>query len=196
MRPCLPRRKQDGPSNYQRRRIRTDCWPLRWRGSAAGSNFCDGQVRIAGRPIYSACVSIERDHRRRFPNIFLGHCPTPTCCPLGYPPPLLHSPPPHATFVRSVFVLPPKIPRPEMPPTPRCIIRCDHSRNRPIVCFRARTVQRGRLCYRAPCNTPCQGTMATRFADETRVMIAPRGPDSRESRDFVLFTVPLLEDVG
>lgn len=89
-----------------------------------GSNFCDGQVRVVVRPIYSACVSIERDHRLRFPNIFFGHCPTPTCfCLVKYLLLLLPFPPlssslilsavstsTNTTFARSVFVLPPKIP--------------------------------------------------------------------------------------
>lgn len=113
-----------------------------------GSNFCDGQVRVVVRPIYSACVSIERDHRLRFPNIFFGHCPTPTCfCLVKYLLLLLPFPPlssslilsavstsTNTTFARSVFVLPPKIPSFRDATDSCCIIRCDHSR-KAIVCF-------------------------------------------------------------
>lgn len=83
----------------------------------------------------------------------------------------------HTTFVRSVFVLPPKIPCFEMPPTPCCIIRCDHSRKRPIVCFCARDSVKG-----------------ARFATGFRVIRVVGGRWIRFADDEALW--PIFQPVG
>lgn len=93
-----------------------------------GSNFCDGQVRIIVRPIYSACVSIERD-RADFASRIYSLVIVP--CPLEYLLPLLVH---HFRKIRFCPCLLPKIPNPML------FSRCECTEFRAISCRGAMTL--------------------------------------------------------
>lgn len=162
--PCEPRRKRivqlraeknrGAPAGLVEERFGNRKRFLRWSSPHCWpSQF----IRLAFR-------SIERNHQRRFPNIFFGHCPTPTCCLLEYLLPLLRLLP--LRLLRTHHF--------------RKIRFCSSSENtvlrnatdsvlynqmRPLteetycLLLRARLRQRSTLCYRISRDTGCWRTM-------------------------------------